>query len=527
MHFGQSHAEHWRLSEGLKAFPIGVTAKLNPVEVIGPLKAGEISTKLKVLILGMDGKQTTRQVVLDAVNRAAGKMVDVYGLPLVFPDGIPLKTEFPPEGVAYQTSQNPEAHYLWRWIGIEGFDLVLEIKVGEEETDPDSPLVASLRNHSPCNMGKVIGKVLKGPRDYLLQQIEKEIEKAGERQLQSESHAELLRRVSRKPVQIAELLSTRYGRSLPKVAYIPSLSLIARLRLSTLTNDPTHHEDVERIVKPWLTQNSLSSNPDGPNLAGHLLFGELAASSGPNARLLTELVRKAANIGFDKETVPLPAVPGHNEMSDSVFMVCPIMASAGRLTGEDRYYDVAARHFQFIRKLCYRKRDGIYRHSPLDEAAWGRGNGFVALGLALTLSDFQETHPSYGKLLSAYEEHLKALLIFQDHTGMWHQVIDQPSSYREFSGTCMIAIAILRGLRQGWLERETYEPAVMKAWSSICARISPDASLVDVCTGTGKQKDLQAYYNRTAILGHDDRGGAMAMMFATEMMADIKNESRK
>lgn len=34
---------------------------------------------------------------------------------------------------------------------------------------------------------------------------------------------------------------------------------------------------------------------------------------------------------------------------------------------------------------------------------------------------------------------------------------------------------------------------------------------------TGKQKSLREYYDRPAILGADDRGGAMALLFATEM----------
>jgi hypothetical protein len=40
---------------------------------------------------------------------------------------------------------------------------------------------------------------------------------------------------------------------------------------------------------------------------------------------------------------------------------------------------------------------------------------------------------------------------------------------------------------------------------------------VDVCEGTGKQKSLLDYLNRAAILDRDPRGGAMALLFATEM----------
>jgi hypothetical protein len=51
-------------------------------------------------------------------------------------------------------------------------------------------------------------------------------------------------------------------------------------------------------------------------------------------------------------------------------------------------------------------------------------------------------------------------------------------------------------------------------------RVASDGTLFDVCTGTGKQKSERDYYERPAIWGKDDRGGAMALLFATEMMKE-------
>jgi rhamnogalacturonyl hydrolase YesR len=93
-------------------------------------------------------------------------------------------------------------------------------------------------------------------------------------------------------------------------------------------------------------------------------------------------------------------MPHHSEMSDAVFMASPVLAHAGRITGERRYFDQALRNYRFIAALC-RRPDGIYRHSPLDEAAWGRGNGFPALGLALTLQQFPEDHGGYAHIRTA------------------------------------------------------------------------------------------------------------------------------
>jgi hypothetical protein len=82
-----------------------------------------------------------------------------------------------------------------------------------------------------------------------------------------------------------------------------------------------------------------------------------------------------------------------------------------------------------------------------------------------------------------------------------------------------VLAAMLRGIRSGWLDKRDYQPLVDKAWYAVRTRAAPDGSLVDVCTGTGKQKTLRDYFDRPAILGPDPRGGAMALLFATEMLA--------
>ena len=71
-------------------------------------------------------------------------------------------------------------------------------------------------------------------------------------------------------------------------------------------------------------------------------------------------------------------------------------------------FDAAITQFASMRRLCLRS-DGIYRHSPLCEAAWGRGNGFPALGLAWALSEWPEDHPARTELLAELQKHLAAL----------------------------------------------------------------------------------------------------------------------
>jgi rhamnogalacturonyl hydrolase YesR len=253
-------------------------------------------------------------------------------------------------------------------------------------------------------------------------------------------------------------------------------------------------------------------------LAGHLVFGELASRT-RDPRYI-DLVRKAAAFGFTDSGEMKEAMPFHGEMSDSVFMDFSILAKAGQITGEKKYFDMAARHLAFMQKLVHRP-DGLFRHSPLTDAAWGRGNAFPALGFALALSDFSTNHPAFNDILQTYQRYMATLAKYQDEDGLWRQVVDHPGAYPEFTGTAMIGFAMLRGIRNGWLDEATYRPIVDKAWRAVLTRSGSDGVFMDVSESTNKQPSLQDYLHRAAILDRDPRAGAMALMFATEMITPI------
>ena len=116
-----------------------------------------------------------------------------------------------------------------------------------------------------------------------------------------------------------------------------------------------------------------------------------------------------------------------------------------------------------------------------------------------------------------FAKHLESLRPHQDIDGMWHEVIDYPGSFAEITSTAMIGFAIKRGLDRGWLPQELYQPLLDKAWDAVLIRTSKDGEFLNACASTGKMPSLEAYLERPAIMGKDDRAGGLVMLFASEM----------
>jgi rhamnogalacturonyl hydrolase YesR len=474
---------------------VGLTQKGTRIEAsIVPGASGSASTVL--LIGGVAGNDETSRAVSREMQTFEAippgrRPFRLIVIPVANPDATRL--QFPPTGVAYK--ENSESHALWRWIGIHAPDLVLI--AGTE----DYGLAEAMAHNAPARVATIPARHVDAAKP-ILAGLPKDI-------LPSDARKEIERRRSRTARQLADELAQVYGHNLDQVTYIQALALIARARMGETA-------DVVRLAEPYVNGSKDSlQRPNSLVMAGHLVFGELAERTGD--KRYVQLVKKAADFAFDEKGEMKDAMPFHGEMSDSVFMDFSILAKAGKISGEKKYFDMAARHFDFMQKLVQRP-DGLFRHSPLTDAAWGRGNAFPALGMSLALSDFPRDHSAFNRLLQTYRQYMSTLAKFQDEDGLWAEVVDHPGAYPEFTATGMIAFAMLRGIHNGWLDAPTYQPIVDKAWQAVLTRVGPDGVFMDVSESTNKQPTEEDYLRRAAILDRDQRAGAMALMFATEMM---------
>jgi unsaturated rhamnogalacturonyl hydrolase len=201
---------------------------------------------------------------------------------------------------------------------------------------------------------------------------------------------------------------------------------------------------------------------------------------------------------------------------DDMYMITALQLQAYRATGETKYRERAALEMiAYLHKL--QQPNGLFFHAPDVQYYWGRGDGWVAVGMAEVLRELPAGHRLRKPILASYRKMMSTLLAHQSGNGMWRQIIDHPESWEETSSTAMFTYAFVTGVKNGWLAEETYGPAARKAWIALVGYLTPAAELREVCVGTGKKDDLQYYLDRPRAVG-DAHGQAPMLWSATALL---------
>lgn len=170
---------------------------------------------------------------------------------------------------------------------------------------------------------------------------------------------------------------------------------------------------------------------------------------------------------------------------DDMYMITAVETQAYRATGDAKYIDRAAQTMAaYLDRL--QQPNGLFYHAPDSPFYWGRGNGWVAAGMAELLRSLPKNHPRRARILEGYRKMMASLLKYQGEDGLWRQLIDHPEAWAETSGTGMFTFAMITGVKEGWLPRKTYGPAARRAWLGLVKRLDENANVQDVCIGTNK-----------------------------------------
>ncbi len=239
---------------------------------------------------------------------------------------------------------------------------------------------------------------------------------------------------------------------------------------------------------------------------------------------------------------------------DGLYMCQPFyMEYETRFNDKKNYGDIFNQFAQVVKNM----RDsetGLYYHAydssremfwcdkvtGLSQNFWLRALGWYSMALLDTLdktdiSGNEEHRAACEEMKKAFLDLMDAMLRYQDESGMWYQVVNvggMEKNYLETSGSAIMAYALLKGVRLGFLP-ENYRENGKKAFRGICDRyLSTDKEgnlhLDGICLVAGLGgKEMRPgtfdYYMSEPVVKDDAKGVGPFLLAYTEMLRLEKN----
>ena len=178
--------------------------------------------------------------------------------------------------------------------------------------------------------------------------------------------------------------------------------------------------------------------------------------------------------------------------ADALYMVMPVMTKMYKLTGEIKYLDKLYDNFLWSDSLMYDKeeqlyyRDAKYIYPKVKTACnggksfWARGDGWVLAGLAKVLADMPHDYKNRPIFVQRFRELAEGVARVQRPDGYWSRsmLCEDDAPGPETSGTAFFTYGMLWGVNNGYLDRERFNPVIMKAWKYLSeTALQPDGSI--------------------------------------------------
>lgn len=210
---------------------------------------------------------------------------------------------------------------------------------------------------------------------------------------------------------------------------------------------------------------------------------------------------------------------------DTLMMSVLPLAKIGLVLDRPEYVEEAK--FQFLTHIQYLmdSKSGLWFHGwtfegnhNFADALWARGNSWITIAIPefIEMLDLKEGDPIRRFLLSTLSRQAEALKRMQDpKSGMWHTILDDPSSYVEASATAGFAYGLLKAVRLRYLD-DSFADVGERAVKAVVENINEDGELLNVSFGTAMGDTLEFY--KEIRLTSMPYGQAMAMLCLSEQL---------
>ena len=255
-----------------------------------------------------------------------------------------------------------------------------------------------------------------------------------------------------------------------------------------------------------------------------------------------ELMPRTANGSFwHKDIYP------NQVWLDGLYMGLPFYIEYETRFNNKKNYPDIYNQFKFVIENLKNPTNGLYYHAidtskeifwcdkvtGLSQNVWLRAIGWFTMALLDTLDKTDISDENFKEdnemLRKAFVELVDAMLKYQDESGMWYDVPNFPNmdrNYLETSGSSIMAYAIYKGVRLGFLD-ESYRQYAKKAMDGICStylnEVDGEMHLGGICLVSGlggkqRRPGTYDYYMSEPIVNDDAKGVGPFLLAYTEMI---------
>lgn len=233
---------------------------------------------------------------------------------------------------------------------------------------------------------------------------------------------------------------------------------------------------------------------------------------------------------------------------DGMYMGQPFYLEYETRFNNRKNYDDIFSQFKFVIENMRNPLNGLYFHAMdtsreafwcdkvtgLSQLSWLRAIGWYSMALLDSLEIVDNSDHKFDAevkmLQDAFVDLINSMIKYQDESGMWYQVVNfggMDKNYLETSGSSIMAYALLKGVRLGFLP-ESYRAYGEKAFHGICDQyLSTDENgnlhLDGICLvaglgGANRRPGTYDYYMSEPVVKDDAKGVGPFLLAYTEML---------
>ena len=232
---------------------------------------------------------------------------------------------------------------------------------------------------------------------------------------------------------------------------------------------------------------------------------------------------------------------------DGLYMGLPFYLEYETRFNNRKNYDDIFSQFKFVIENMRNPLNGLYFHAMdtsreafwcdkvtgLSQLSWLRAIGWYSMALLDSLEIVDNSDHKFDAevkmLQDAFVDLINSMIKYQDESGMWYQVVNfggMDKNYLETSGSSIMAYALLKGVRLGFLP-ESYRAYAKKAIDGICDKYlktkEGEMSLGGICLvaglgGKDRRPGTYDYYMSEPIVEDDAKGVGPFLLAYTELL---------